>query len=93
MLIYAAYLLIWPLTGSPISTVLIYYFRMYRALGDAELLCRCTDRCPLLNNVLGQHDRPLLNVSFQTAPLPPISVAPFYEGAREEYVRLQAFCV
>ena len=28
MLIYAAYLLIWPLTGSPISTVLIYYFRM-----------------------------------------------------------------
>ena len=75
------------------SIVLFYYLYMYRALGDAELFGRRPDRCPLLNNVLGQHDRPLLNVSFQTAPLPPISVAPFYEGAREEYVRLQAFCV
>ena len=28
MLIYAAYLLIWALTVSPISTVLIYHFRM-----------------------------------------------------------------
>lgn len=28
MLIYAAYLLIWPLTVSPILTVLIYHFRM-----------------------------------------------------------------
>ena len=37
MLIYAAYLLIWPLTVSPILTVLIYHFRMLSENGTTTL--------------------------------------------------------
>ena len=73
MLIYAAYLLIWPLTVSPILTVLIYHFRMHRALADVELPGGGTHRRPVLYDVEGHLAGPLLNIPFQlsTTPLSP----------------------
>jgi len=70
VLIYAAYLLIWALTVSPISTVLIYHFRMDRGFADAEFLCCGADRGPVFYDVLSQAFRPLLHVTFQNTTLP-----------------------
>ena len=64
-----AYLLIWPLTVSPILTVLIYYFHMHRGLADAEFPRRRTHRCPVFYQVKGQLTGPLLHVPFDSAPL------------------------
>ena len=64
MLIYAAYLLIWPLTVSPILTVLIYHFRMHRTLADSKLLRRLTHRSVMVYDVIGDFHCPFLNIFF-----------------------------
>ena len=69
MLIYAAYLLIWALTVSPISTVLIYHFHMDGGFADAELFGGGTDGSTALYDVKGEIARPLLHVAFDSAPL------------------------
>ena len=70
MLIYAAYLLIWPLTVSPILTVLIYHFRMDGGLGDAELLGSAPDGGLVLYDVKRQLAGALLDVPFHTCTTP-----------------------
>jgi hypothetical protein len=70
VLIYAAYLLIWALTVSPISTVLIYHFRMYGGFADAEFLGSAAHRGPVLYNVKRQLAGALLDIPLQTATLP-----------------------
>ena len=70
MLIYAAYLLIWALTVSPISTVLIYHFRMNGGFADAEFFGGGADCGPVFDNVLSQRDGALFDVPFQKTTLP-----------------------
>ena len=65
MLIYAASLLIWAFTVSPILTVLIYHFRMYSALADAELFGGGAYRRLVLNYVFRQLTGALFNVRIQ----------------------------
>ncbi|SCJ26531.1 Uncharacterised protein [uncultured Flavonifractor sp.] len=70
VLIYAACLPIWALTVSPILTVLIYYFHMYRRFADAELPGGAAHRGSVLYNVKRQLTGALLDVPLQTATLP-----------------------
>ena len=70
MLIYAAYLPVWALTVSPISTVLIYHFHMYGGFADAEFLGGGTNGRPVLYQVLGKLAGSLFQIVSNMAPLP-----------------------
>ena len=59
------YLLIWPLTVSPILTVLIYYFHMYRTFADSKLLRRLADSSLCLYNIITNFYCTLFNIIFQ----------------------------
>lgn len=78
MLIYAAYLLIWALTVSPILTVLFYHFRMYRRFADAEFP-GCSPHCGfMLYDILGKRQDAFLNISVHKTP--PNKLYTAYEG-------------
>ena len=76
MLIYAAYLLIWALTVSPISTVLIYHFRMYGRFADPEFFGGSAYCRLVLYQVKGQFFGPLFQILFDSAPL--LQAVPLY---------------
>lgn len=69
MLIYAACLPIWAFTVSPISTVLIYYFRMYGGFTDSELLRRRPNRRLMRNDIFAELYGSFFHDTFQDEPL------------------------
>nr|DAZ35980.1 MAG TPA: hypothetical protein [Caudoviricetes sp.] len=58
-------MLIWPLTVSPILTVLIYYFHMYRTLTYSKFFRSLPYCCLFFNNIIGYFNCPFFNIFFQ----------------------------